>query len=114
MQIEERFVFGSRGHEAEDTDYFNHSCDPNCGFRGQIFLVAMRDIAPGEEVTFDYAMIVSPSEYSDIVFEMECGCGSEHCRKNITEEDWRLPELRKRYSGFFSQYLEDRIAQEYP
>lgn len=34
----------------------NHCCDPNAGFNGQIFLVAMRDIAQGEEVTFDYAM----------------------------------------------------------
>ena len=34
----------------------NHSCDPNCGLVGAVILVAMRDIEPGEEITFDYAM----------------------------------------------------------
>jgi SET domain-containing protein len=33
--------------------YLNHSCDPNCAIRGQIVFVAMRDVAPGEELTHD-------------------------------------------------------------
>ena len=40
----------------EPTDCFNHSCEPNVGFSGQIGLVAMRDIHAGEELNFDYAM----------------------------------------------------------
>ncbi len=45
MQIEERFVMGVKSDkDTEDTDFFNHSCNPNCGFKGQIFLAAMRDI----------------------------------------------------------------------
>src|SRR5713226_1495912 len=52
MQIEERFVLGNRTPaDSEDTDFFNHSCDANAGFRGQIFLVAMRPIVEGEEAT---------------------------------------------------------------
>ena len=115
MQIEERFVIGIRDHQmTEDTDYFNHSCDPNCGMKGQIFLVAMRDIQPREEITFDYAMIVSPSVGSDIVFSMHCACGAENCRGEITENDWRLPELQKKYNGYFSQYLQEKIDNEFP
>jgi uncharacterized protein len=115
MQIEERFVLGLRNQEmTEDTDFFNHSCNPNCGFKGQIFLVAMRDIQKGEEITFDYAMIVSPSVGSDIVFSMDCACGAKNCRKSISENDWRLPGLRKRYAGYFSQYLQEKIGKEYP
>ena len=53
MQIEERFVLGSRTAVVEDADLFNHSCNPNSGFKGQIFLVAMRDIKKDEEITFD-------------------------------------------------------------
>jgi len=110
MQIEERFVLGIRNAvEPEDTDFFNHSCEPNCGFRGQMFLVAMRPIKRDEEVTFDYAMVVSRSLGSDIVFEMKCHCGTRNCRKIITEEDWKLAELQKRYKGYFSQYLQDKI-----
>lgn len=109
MQIEERFVLGSRDGEAEDTDFFNHSCDPNVGFRGQLFLVAMRAIAPDEEICFDYAMVVSESIGSNIVFQMDCRCQTSLCRKRITEEDWKLRELRHRYAGHFSQYLQERI-----
>jgi uncharacterized protein len=111
MQIEERFVLGSRhATKPEDTDFFNHSCDPNCGFKGQIFLVTMRDVALGEEMTFDYAMVVSESVGSDIKFELDCACGSVHCRHHITESDWMLPDLQRRYEGFFTQYLEEKIA----
>lgn len=113
MQIEERFVLGSRNAtEPEDSDYFNHSCEPNGGFNGQIFLVAMRNIKRNEEVTFDYAMVLSRSVGSSIVFEMKCKCGSPRCRKLITENDWQLSELRIRYEGFFSTYLEEKIEAE--
>ncbi len=113
MQIEERFVIGNRRHDkAEDTDFFNHSCEPNCGFKGQIFLVAMRNIKKGEEITFDYAMVVSESKESKVVFSMECLCGTKSCRKSITENDWKLPELRRKYNGYFSQYLQEKIDAE--
>ena len=111
MQIEERFVLGSRS-TIEDTDFFNHSCDPNAGFKGQIFLVAMRRIIAEEEVTFDYAMVVSESVGSDIVFEMDCRCGALVCRRVITEHDWKRADLRKRYEGYFSQYLTEKIEAE--
>jgi SET domain-containing protein len=110
MQIEERFVLGSRTQtRAEPVDLFNHSCKPNAGFKGQLFLVALRRIGAGEEVTFDYAMVVSPSVGSETVFEMACRCGAARCRRTITEDDWRLPRLQRRYDGFFSQYLQEKI-----
>ncbi|MEK6887732.1 MAG: SET domain-containing protein [Candidatus Aenigmatarchaeota archaeon] len=112
MQIEERFVLGNRTPLYEDTDFFNHSCSPNSGFHGQIFLVAMRDIAKEEEITFDYAMIVSESVGSNIVFEMDCNCGSPSCRKRITEDDWKIPELRSKYKGYFSEYIKQKILSE--
>jgi uncharacterized protein len=111
MQIEDRFVLGPAGTVPEDTDFFNHSCDPNSGFKGQVFLVAMRDICVGEEVTFDYAMTVSESIGSDMVFSMECGCGSALCRKRITEQDWMLPALQIRYEGYFSPYIQEKIER---
>jgi len=111
MQIEERFVLGPASTIPEDTDFFNHSCDPNSGFKGQIFLVAMRDIKAGEEITFDYGMTVSESVGSDMIFKMDCACGSSYCRKTITEQDWMLPGLQVRYKGYFSQYIQDKIEK---
>jgi hypothetical protein len=109
MQIEERLVIGPASSVPEDTDFFNHSCDPNSGFKGQVFLVAMRDIVAGEEITFDYAMTVSASVGSDMVFCMECSCGCPGCRKTIKEDDWKLSELQERYKGYFSQYIQEKI-----
>jgi len=111
MQIEERFVLGPASPVPEDTDFFNHSCDPNSGFRGQVFLVAMRDIKAGEEITFDYGMTVSVSGGSDMVFKMDCACGSPNCRRTITEQDWMLPGLQVRYKGYFSRYIQDKIEK---
>jgi len=111
MQIEERFILAPRNTIPEDNDFFNHSCDPNSGFKGQIFLVAMRDINSGEEITFDYGMTVSESVGSDMIFTMDCMCGSPQCRKTITEQDWMLPELQVRYKGYFSQYIQDKIKK---
>jgi len=108
MQIEERFVLGCK-NEIEDTDFFNHSCSPNSGLQGQIFLVAMRNIMANEEITFDYAMTISESVDSNLVFELECRCGAPNCRKKITESDWKIPELHQRYRGYFSQYLQKKI-----
>ncbi len=88
----------------EPNDCFNHSCNPNLGFSGQIGLVAMHDIQPGEELTFDYAM--SDGEPYD---EFECHCGAKNCRKKITGNDWKIPELWKKYDGYFSPYLARRI-----
>ena len=111
MQIEERFIQASRQTTPEDVDFFNHSCEANSGFRGQIFLVAMRDIKSGEEITFDYGMTVSESVGSDMIFSMDCMCDSPICRKTITEQDWMLPELQVLYKGYFSQYIQDKIEK---
>jgi hypothetical protein len=70
----------------------------------QIGLVTLRDIQAGEELMFDYAMS-DGSPYD----EFECYCGSANCRKKITGNDWKLPELWERYKGYFSPYLARRI-----
>lgn len=109
LQVDEdQFLYSTREGPA---DWVNHSCDPNCGIRGQVTLVAIRDIEPGEELCFDYAM----SE-SNAFEEFACRCGTPQCRGTLSREDWRRPDLRLRYRGedftFFSAYLERWIQQE--
>ena len=88
-------------------DWINHSCEPNAGLRGQIVLIALRDIQPGEEVCYDYAM----SDGSDYD-EFECHCGSSLCRGVVTGNDWRRSELVARYGQHFSPYLLRRIYRQ--
>ncbi|GIK63613.1 MAG: SET domain-containing protein-lysine N-methyltransferase [Chloroflexota bacterium] len=87
-------------------DWVNHSCEPNAGLQGQVTLVAMRDIQPGEEVCFDYAM-TDGSVYD----EFTCACGSPKCRGYVSGNDWQIPELWERYNGYFSPYLQKRIER---
>jgi hypothetical protein len=109
LQVEDDLVLWIGDHEETAADWINHSCDPNVGISGQITLVAMRAIAAGEEVCFDYAM----SDGSPID-EFACACGSATCRASVTGEDWRLPDLQARYRGYFSAYLTRRMAREHP
>ena len=87
------------------TSKVNHSCNPNCGISvnhtGAHDLVAMKNIAVGEEITFDYAMRNYTIEY----FQKTCACGAERCRGRIT--GWKdLPrDKKKEYEGFVAPYL---------
>ncbi|MCZ7597417.1 MAG: SET domain-containing protein-lysine N-methyltransferase [Gammaproteobacteria bacterium] len=79
--------------------YTNHSCDPNIAIAGQIVFVAMREIAPGEELTHDWATT------DDLDYTMTCRCGSEVCRGTITGRDWMKPELQEKYRGGFAGFF---------
>jgi SET domain-containing protein len=84
--------------------FINHSCQPNVGFAGNIVLVAMRDVAAGEELTTDYAL------FDDADDPMVCNCGTSSCRGTVSGRDWQLPELQQRYGSYFSTYLLRRFA----
>jgi hypothetical protein len=86
--------------------FINHSCEPNVGFAGNVVLAAMRDVEAGEELTTDYGLFDGIPESA-----MPCSCGTPSCRGTITGDDWRDPELRQRYAGWFSRYLADRQAR---
>lgn len=89
----------------EDDDFFNHSCAPNAGIKGQIMMVAMRDIRPEEEITYDYCMTDADFDYS-----FACACGAKQCRKRVSTSDWKNPALQRRYKGYFSWYIQEKIA----
>jgi len=79
--------------------YLNHSCEPNCGVRGEFQIVAMRNIKKGEKLTFDYEM----TEDSD--WKMECLCGSKLCRKIIGDHRNIPEEIKKKYKEYTSDWL---------
>ncbi len=86
--------------------HINHSCDPNLWMRDEITLTARCDIAPGEELTVDYALWeCDPSWSLD-----PCRCGSPLCRHRITGDDWRRADLQARYVGHFVPYINCMIS----
>ncbi len=73
-------------HEGNDARFINHSCDPNCQafLEGdRIFIYALRDIAVGEELSYDYSYDrtedMGPEEEALYI----CRCGTQACRGTI-------------------------------
>ena len=68
--------------------YFNHSCNPNSGIRGEATLYAIKNINKGEEITFDYSTTMDES--------FRCKCGAKICRKIIVDF-LALPQRTQQY-----------------
>jgi len=71
--------------------YLNHSCDPNCEvdeIKGRVWIFAIRDIAAGEELLWDYNL------YDD-EDPAPCHCGSPKCRGTMYSREW-MAKLRRR------------------
>lgn len=69
--------------------FINHSCDANCETEeidGRVWIVAIRDIAAGEELCYDYCLYDGDEE------EAPCNCGATNCRKSM----FSLEEIRRR------------------
>ena len=89
---------------------FNHSCQPNAGLRGTSELVAIRDIQPGAEVTYDYSATVGPNIPAEL-WTMRCRCGAENCRQSIGNV-LTIPEKqidRYRQAGALQDWICDEL-----
>lgn len=98
MEVGENEVFLPSG--ALD-DFVNHSCQPNCRLDyqsgGRVFLVALRDIVPGEELSFDYATTTTRDGIAAFPgWRFNCLCGSKECRGQVSCAE-ELPADRLRY-----------------
>jgi hypothetical protein len=58
--------------------FVNHSCNPNAGVGPGLWLVAIADIAPGDEIRFDYSTTMDEDSWT-----MRCRCKQLNCRKRI-------------------------------
>jgi hypothetical protein len=86
-------------------DLFNHSCDPNAEVRisgTSAELRAIRDIAPGEQIVFDYSTTLDEGD-----FTMLCQCGSPLCRGRIGDGRDLPQEVWDRYlkQGILADYV---------
>jgi hypothetical protein len=101
-------------------DFVNHSCDPNCGldFRdGRVFLVAVRVIGAGEEVSFDYATSTTREGLSFFPgWRFSCLCGARNCRGEVScaEELPRGRLLHYWEIGALAPHVRRRVAPLLP
>jgi hypothetical protein len=69
--------------------FINHSCDANCEtseVRGHVWIKALRHIAAGEEITYDYCLYDGGDD------EAKCNCGAKKCRGTMYSKE----EIRRR------------------
>jgi len=66
--------------------WINHACDPNCEAdeqNGRIFIKALRNIEAGEELNYDYGLIIDERYTPKLKAEYPCWCGSVKCRGTL-------------------------------
>ena len=75
--------------------FVNHSCDPNAYVEfteiGKKFLIALKPIKKGEEITKDYQLAAIDQIDKKNGWVLECKCGSKKCRKMVTGDLFKLP-----------------------
>ncbi len=77
--------------------WINHGCDPNCESEvidGRVFVKALRPIAPGEELFYDYGLIIDEPYTAKLKKQFLCRCGAESCRGTML-----APKKRRRRDG---------------
>ncbi|MCZ2496877.1 SET domain-containing protein-lysine N-methyltransferase [Xylophilus sp. Kf1] len=73
-------------HGGNSSRWINHSCDPNCiadEVDGRIFIKALRPISAGEELSYDYGLIIEERYTPKLKAEYPCWCGAAHCRGTL-------------------------------
>jgi hypothetical protein len=83
----------------------NHSCDPNTWWARNV-VVTRREIGEDEELTIDYSTLSA-----DPSLLLVCHCESYRCRQMVTGDDWRIPQLHRRYAGHWAPELERLINE---
>lgn len=81
------------GNEAR---WINHACEPNCEadeVDGRVFIQALRDIEPGEELFYDYGLVLDERHTAKVKKEFACWCGAATCRGTML-----APKARTRRS----------------
>ncbi len=65
--------------------WINHACDPNCESdideeRHRVYIKALRKIRPGEELFYDYGLVIDEPYTRKVKKQFACRCGASDCR----------------------------------
>ena len=66
--------------------WINHACQPNCEAdeaNGRVFIKALRAIRPGEELFYDYGLVLDERQTAKVKKQFECRCGTPRCRRTM-------------------------------
>jgi uncharacterized protein len=79
--------------------WINHACEPNCEADVEdkrVFIKALRDIQPGEELNYDYGLVIDSPLTPELKAEYACWCGAPSCRGTMLASRRRREKIAKR------------------
>jgi uncharacterized protein len=82
-----------------DARFINHSCEPNCEAvtdHRRVFIEALRDIPPEEELLYDYNLTRQDTDAPDLEQRYACHCGAATCRGTMLTPKKAATKKRRR------------------
>lgn len=87
--LNDKYVIDAN-EDGNDARWINHSCAPNCEAvleesdsgkkrKDRVYIEAMRDIAPGEELTYNYGIVLDEPHTAALKKRWACRCGAPRC-----------------------------------
>ena len=69
-----------------DARWINHACNPNCEadeVKGRVFIKTLRSLKPGQELFYDYGLVIDERYTAKLKAQYECRCGAAKCRRTM-------------------------------
>jgi hypothetical protein len=85
FHVDEKHVIDGK-HGGNSSRWINHSCKPSCEadeVEGRIFIKTLRNIKAGEELFYDYGLIIDAKYTKKLKAEYPCWCGAPNCRGTL-------------------------------
>lgn len=80
--IDDDIIVDANVH-GNDARFLNHSCAPNCDVvveDERLWIETIRDVRPGEELVYDYQMVLTERHTPAAKRRYPCRCGAATCR----------------------------------
>ena len=113
FHIDEEHVIDAK-HGGNSSRWINHSCKPNCEADeegGRVFIKALRNIKAGEELFYDYGLIIDAPYTKKLLAEYPCWCGAKNCRGTLLapkDDDKKKSKKSKKKAGKKADAKTDR------
>ncbi len=97
FHIDEKHVIDAK-YGGNSSRWINHSCNPNCEADeqdGRVFIKALRNIPAGDELFYDYGLIIDAPYTKKLLAEYPCWCGAKNCRGTLLAPKDEKPGKKK-------------------
>jgi SET domain-containing protein len=97
FHIDETHVIDAK-YGGNSSRWINHSCKPSCEpdeVGGRVFIKAIRDIKAGEELNYDYGLVIDAPLTKKLKLEYPCWCGAKKCRGTLLSSTSEFPKDKK-------------------